>query len=76
MDAEAEPGYSLRALSDAGMLVRSGIRGVLVHDVVQGARVDVQTPVDLGDRAIFRSDYDLVVLRGGTVASVDVRTLE
>jgi hypothetical protein len=75
-DGVAEPGYSLRALSDGGTLVQSGLRGVRVDDVTQKTRRDARTPPDLGYRAFFRSDDELVVLRGASVAVVDVRAIE
>ncbi len=76
MDVAAEPGYSLRAISDAGIVVRSGVRGVLVHDVPRKSSKEVQTTVDLGDRAIFRNEHELVFVHDNTVQSVDVRTFE
>lgn len=75
-EADAAPGYSLRAISDAGTLVQSGLRGVVVEDVVQKTRREVRMPVDLGQRAFFRSDDELVVLRSASVGIVDVRALD
>lgn len=72
-DVPAEPGFSLRAISDAGILVQSGVRGVVVDDVPQKKRRVLEAPVDLGHRAFFRSGTELVVLRGGGVAVVDLR---
>lgn len=75
-DVPTEAGYSLRGISDLGTLVQSGMRGVLVDDVVQKTRREVKTPIDLGHRMFFRGDDELVIQRGGSVAVVDVRTLE
>ncbi len=43
-DGVAEPGYPLRALSDGGTLVQSGLRGVRIDDVMQKTRRDARTP--------------------------------
>ncbi len=74
-DGPAEAGLSLRAINDAGMLVQSGLRGVRIDDVPKNVRRDVRTPPDLGQRVFFRSDEELVFLRGANVATVDVRSL-
>ncbi len=75
-DAPTEAGYSLRGISEGGTLVQSGMRGVLVDDVTGKSRRELKSPPDLGHRVFFRSDDELVVQRGGSVAVVDVRTLE
>lgn len=74
-DVPAEAGYSLRAISDDGTLVQSGLRGIVVDDVPKKARKEARVSVDLGYRAFFRSGEELVVQRGSTVGVVDVSAL-
>ena len=73
LDVPADAGFSLRAISDAGVLVQSGIRGVIVDDAVTKKRRILAAPLDLGHRGFFRSGTELVVLRGAGVTVVDLR---
>lgn len=73
LDVPADAGFSLRAISDAGVLVQSGIRGVIVDDAMTKKRRILEAPLDLGHRGFFRSGTELVVLRGAGVTVVDLR---
>lgn len=75
LDEPEEPGMIVRALSDEGLLVQSGGAGVMLTDVPSKIVRTVDRPVDLGHRGFFRSATDLVVVRGGTVAVVDLAAL-
>ena len=77
LDESAEPGLLVRAVSDAGLLVQSGagIIGeprVVVDDLVAKTKRTLRRPVELGHRGFFRSATELVVVRGGSVAVVDL----
>ncbi|MBX3199826.1 MAG: hypothetical protein KF894_16945 [Labilithrix sp.] len=70
---EAEPaGIAVRAISDAGLLVQSGARSVVITDVPAKTSRELDRPVDLGYRGFFRNDADLVYVREGAVAVLDV----
>lgn len=75
LDQPAEPGLLVRAVSDAGLLVQSGPRGVVVDDLEAKARRTLVHPVELGHRAFFRGPTELVVVRGGSVGLVDLANL-
>ena len=72
LDEAAEPGLIVRALSDAGLLVQSGARGVVVDDVDEKTKRTLPRAPELGHRGFFRSATELVVVRGGAVAVVDL----
>ena len=74
LDEPEEPGVMVRAISDAGLLVKSGPRGVELTDVPAHARRMLSHPVELGHRGYFRSPTELVVVRGGSVGVVDLAT--
>ncbi len=70
---EAEtPGLNVRAISDAGLLVRSGAQGIVVNDVPKKKAHEIDRPIDLGYRGFFRNDGDLVYVNGATVEVLDV----
>ncbi|MBX3258322.1 MAG: hypothetical protein KF782_01275 [Labilithrix sp.] len=71
-DEPEPPGVAVRAISDAGLLVQSGARGVVVTDVPAKTSRELDRPIDLGYRGFFRNDADLVYVRGGAVAVLDV----
>ncbi len=75
LDEPEEPGMIVRALSDEGLLVQSGARGVLLTDVSSKVVRTVDVGSDLGHRGFFRSATELVVVRGGSVAVVDLAPL-
>jgi hypothetical protein len=69
------PGLAIRAISDSGLLVQSGVLGTDVHDV--GAKPPaapraIDRAIDLGYRGIFRNDKELVYVNEGAVAVVAV----
>lgn len=66
------PGLSVRAISDSGLLVRSGTLGVVVHDIPQNKWRELGGDLDLGHRGFFRNDKELVYLTRGRVAVIDV----
>jgi hypothetical protein len=66
------PGLGIRAISDTGLLVQSGTLGAVVHDVPGKRWRELPSTVDLGHRGFFRNDKDLVYIRGGSVAVLDV----
>jgi hypothetical protein len=72
LDEPQEPGMMVRAISDAGLLVKSGPRGVELTDVPAHTRRMVSRPVELGHQGFFRNPSELVVVRGGSVAVVDL----
>lgn len=72
LDEPAEPGLIVRAISDSGLLVQSGPRGVVIDDVDARTRRTLARPVELGHRGFFRGATELVVVRGGSVAVVDL----
>jgi hypothetical protein len=75
LDQPAEPGLIVRAISDSGLLVQSGARGVVLDDVDAKTRRTLARPVELGHRGFFRGPTELVVVRGGSVAVVDLAQL-
>jgi len=72
LDQVEEPGMMVRAISDAGLLVKSGARGVELTDVPSKLTHMLGRPEELGHRGYFRNPAELVVVRGGTVAVVDL----
>jgi hypothetical protein len=72
LDEPAEPGVLVRAVSDAGLLVQSGPDGVVVADLEAKMKRTLARRIDLGHRGFFRSPTELVVVRGGGVAVVDL----
>lgn len=72
LDEPAEPGRMVRAVSDGGLLVQSGPRGVVLDDLEAKTRRSLSRPVELGHRGFFRGPSELVVVRGGSVAVVDL----
>jgi hypothetical protein len=72
LDAAAEPGLSVRAVSDDGLVVQSGLRGVLIDDVPARKQRALDRDDDLGYRGFFRSGTELVVVRGRDVAVLDL----
>jgi hypothetical protein len=72
LDQPAEPGLLVRAVSDAGLLVQSGARGTVVDDVGAKTRRTLSGAVELGHRGFFRNATELVIVRGGGVAVVDL----
>lgn len=72
LDEAAAPGLLVRAISDDGVLVQSGAGGVVIDDLEAKTRRTLQRDVELGHRGIFRSPTELVVVRGGSVAVVDL----
>lgn len=78
LDEPAVPGMIVRAISDAGLLVQSGARGIVLDDVpgqtrrtFGGTTVD-GTSIELGHRGFFRGPNELVVVRGSSVGVVDL----
>jgi hypothetical protein len=79
LDEPAQPGLLVRAISDGGLLVQSGMGDydaggarVVVDDLVAKTKRTLERPVELGHRGIFRSATELVVVRGGAVGVVDL----
>jgi hypothetical protein len=72
LDEPAEPGRMVRAVSDGGLLVQSGPQGVVLDDLEARTRRVLARPVELGHRGVFRTPTELVVVRGGSVAVVDL----
>jgi hypothetical protein len=72
LDEPAQTGLVIRAISDDGLLVQSGPRGVIVDDVRANSRRRREVDVDLGHRGFFRSASELVFVRGSSVAVVDL----
>lgn len=66
------PGLGIRAISDSGQLVLSGALGIVVHDVPAKKWRTIDKPIDLGYRGFFRTDKELVYVRGGAAAVLDV----
>ncbi|MBX3187783.1 MAG: hypothetical protein KF819_12240 [Labilithrix sp.] len=71
-DQPSEPGMLIRAISDAGLLVQSGLGGVVVDDVPAKTRRALGDEIEIGYRGFFRGPSELVVLRGSTVGVVDL----
>ncbi|MBS2019252.1 MAG: PD40 domain-containing protein [Deltaproteobacteria bacterium] len=74
-DEHAEPGMVVRAVSDAGLVVSSGVLGTVVDDVANDKRRALETDLELGHRGFFRSATELVVVRGGTTNVLDLAKL-
>ena len=72
LDQPAEPGLLVRALSDEGILVQSGARGVVIDDMEERTHRLLAPGPELGHRGFFRNASELVVVRGGAVAVVDL----
>lgn len=73
---EPEPaGLTVRAISDAGLLVQSGALGAIVTDVVGKRSRAIDPPIDLGHRGFFRSDTELVYLADDRVRLLDLAEL-
>ena len=72
LDEPAVPGMIVRAISDAGLLVQSGARGVVAFDVPAQTRRTFGEGIELGHRGFFRGLNELVVVRGSTVGVVDL----
>lgn len=71
-EVREEAGRVLRAISDSGLAVESGPRGGVVIDATNG-NVRPLPAVDLGHRAFFRSDTELVyATSNGNVSTLDV----
>lgn len=72
LDQAAAPGLLVRAISDDGVLVQSGAGGVVIDDLEAKTHRTLARDVELGHRGLFRSPSELVVVRGGSVAVVDL----
>jgi hypothetical protein len=72
LDEPAESGFVIRAISDEGLLVQSGPRGMLVDDVQKHTRRRHDADLDLGHRGFFRNGSELVYVKGASVAVLDV----
>ena len=72
LDEPAAAGMIVRAISDAGLLVQSGARGIVVDDVPRETRRTFGEGVELGHRGFFRGPHELVVVRGAAVQVVDL----
>jgi hypothetical protein len=70
-DEPSLPGLVLRAVSDSGLVVESGLLGARVLDAASTS-VHALPPDDLGPRAFFKSDTELVYGTEGSVATLDV----
>lgn len=70
-DEPEQPGLVLRAVSDTGLVVESGVLGATVIDAPNAKEHPLATD-DLGHRAFFKSDTELVYATDGTVATLDV----
>jgi hypothetical protein len=73
LDEPSEAGMIVRAISDAGLLVQSGARGMVVDDVPAGTRRSFGEELELGHRGFFRGPNELVVVRGSSVRVVDLK---
>jgi len=71
-DEPEPPGLGIRAISDNGLLVQSGALGAVVTDVPARTWRPLDKSPELGHRGFFRNERELVVLRDGAVAVVDV----
>jgi len=71
-DEPESVGLEIRAISDIGLMVQSGIMGIVVTDVPAQRWRSLDTPIDLGHRGFFRSDHELVYLDGGGARVLDV----
>lgn len=72
LDEPAEVGFVIRAISDDGVLVQSGPRGMLVDDVQKQTRRRHEVDIDLGHRGFFRNAHELVYVKGASVAVLDL----
>lgn len=72
LDEPAEVGFVIRAISDEGVLVQSGPRGVLIDDVQKHTRRRHDADIDLGHRGFFRNAHELVYVKGASVAVLDL----
>jgi hypothetical protein len=72
LDEPAEPGMMVRAVSDQGLVVQSGALGATAVDVARGTRRQLPGELELGHRGFFRNASELVVVRGASVAVVDL----
>jgi hypothetical protein len=75
-DEPEAPGLGVRAISDTGLLVRSGALGIVVTDVPAKKSREIDRSIDLGYRGFFRNDTDLVYVAGSTVDVIDVSKAE
>lgn len=71
LDEPAQPGLIPRAVSDAGLLVQSGVMGVVLDDLEEKTRRTVDHELEVGHRGYFRSATELVVVRGSSVGVID-----
>jgi hypothetical protein len=72
LDEPAETGFVIRAISDEGLLVQSGPRGLLLDDVERQTRRRHDADIDLGHRGFFRNANELVYVKGASVAVLDL----
>lgn len=72
LDEPAESGFVIRAISDEGVLVQSGPRGMLVDDVQKHTRRRHDVDLDIGHRGFFRSANELVYVKGASVVVLDL----
>lgn len=72
LDESQEAGLGIRAVSDAGLLVQSGPRGVVLTDVPKKKRRALEQPFDIGYRGYFRGASELVFVQGRDVGVVDL----
>ena len=70
LDEAAQPGLTIRAISDAGVLVESRFGETVILDVP--AKTRRTQDVEIGHRAFFRSPREIVFVRGARVAVLDV----
>jgi len=72
LDEPGETGLVVRAISDDGLLVRSGARGVVVDALGAGAHRRRDYAVDIDHRGFFRKSSELVYVTGASVAVLDL----
>jgi hypothetical protein len=73
LDEADVPGLGIRAVSDAGLLVQSGVLGAVARDVPAKTSHELDLPSgDTGHHGFFRNDTELVYLDGGNVRVLDV----
>jgi hypothetical protein len=70
-DEPEPPGLTVRAISDAGLMVQSGIVGTVVTDVPTKRWRELDPAIELS-RGFFRNDNEFVYANDGTVAVIDV----
>jgi hypothetical protein len=70
LDEPSEPGTSVRAISDAGVLAIGRDDEAVIVDVPSKTRTT--RTIDLGHRAFFRGEREIVYLRGASVAVLDL----